>query len=155
MDHEEKKDPLIKIEFQVTCPTTNRFVTFGEHVHPNDIREWFIKAAMGVETLFATGSMTCILMLDNQPILNKIGAIKLVREFTGVGLKEAKDLIECTTPDIIPGFLMICPSLREAESIQKIFVVESGTHLKIVPGAKNTGGTNLKLPMLVPNARMK
>ena len=47
---------------------------------------------------------------------NKIGAIKEVRAFTGLGLKEAKDLVEAAPNELKQGV-----SKKDAEELQKKF----------------------------------
>ena len=47
---------------------------------------------------------------------NKIGAIKEVRAFTGLGLKEAKDLVEAAPKEIKKGV-----AKKDAEELQKKF----------------------------------
>ena len=47
---------------------------------------------------------------------NKIGAIKEVRAFTGLGLKEAKDLVEAAPKELKQGVLK-----KDAEELQKKF----------------------------------
>ena len=47
---------------------------------------------------------------------NKIGAIKEVRAFTGLGLKEAKDLVEAAPKELKQGF-----AKKDAEELQKKF----------------------------------
>ena len=47
---------------------------------------------------------------------NKIGAIKEVRAFTGLGLKEAKDLVEAAPKELKQGV-----AKKDAEDLQKKF----------------------------------
>ena len=47
---------------------------------------------------------------------NKIGAIKEVRAFTGLGLKEAKDLVEAAPKELKQGV-----AKKDAEELQKKF----------------------------------
>jgi large subunit ribosomal protein L7/L12 len=56
---------------------------------------------------------------------NKIGVIKVVREVTSLGLKEAKDLVEAAPKAIKEGV-----SKDEAENIKKKFA-ESGATIEI------------------------
>jgi len=53
---------------------------------------------------------------------NKIGVIKVVRELTSLGLKEAKDLV-----DGVPKDLKVGVTKDEAESIKKKIVEAGGT----------------------------
>ena len=56
---------------------------------------------------------------------NKLGVIKAVREITGLGLKEAKELVEGA-----PKTLKEAVSKADAESIQKA-LVEAGAEVEI------------------------
>ena len=56
---------------------------------------------------------------------NKIGVIKVVREITSLGLKEAKDLVEAAPKPVKEGV-----SKDEAESIKKKFA-EAGATVEI------------------------
>ena len=56
---------------------------------------------------------------------NKIGAIKEVRAITGLGLKEAKDLVEGAPKPVKEG-----ASKQEAEEIKKKFA-EAGAKVKV------------------------
>jgi large subunit ribosomal protein L7/L12 len=53
---------------------------------------------------------------------NKIGVIKVVREITGLGLKEAKDLVDGAPKNIKEGV-----SKDQAEEIKKKLVEAGGT----------------------------
>ncbi len=57
---------------------------------------------------------------------NKIMAIKLVREVTGLGLKEAKDLVESTPRPIKQGL-----TIAEAEDLRRRFI-EIGADAQVV-----------------------
>lgn len=59
--------------------------------------------------------------LDEVPADKKIGVIKIVRELTGLGLKEAKDLV-----DGAPKVLKETSPKAEAEDIQKKIVTAGG-----------------------------
>jgi large subunit ribosomal protein L7/L12 len=52
---------------------------------------------------------------------NKIGAIKEVRAFTGLGLKEAKDLVEAAPKELKQGV-----AKKDAEELQKKFAAIGG-----------------------------
>ena len=52
---------------------------------------------------------------------NKIGAIKEVRAFTGIGLKEAKDLVEAAPKELKQGV-----AKKDAEELQKKFAAIGG-----------------------------
>jgi large subunit ribosomal protein L7/L12 len=56
---------------------------------------------------------------------NKIGVIKVVREITSLGLKEAKDLVEAAPKPVKEGV-----NKEEAETIKKKFV-EAGATIEI------------------------
>lgn len=56
---------------------------------------------------------------------NKIGVIKVIREITGLGLKEAKDMVEAVPATVKEGI-----SKDEAESIKKK-LVEAGATVDI------------------------
>ena len=56
---------------------------------------------------------------------NKIGVIKVVREITSLGLKEAKDLVEAAPKAIKEGV-----SKDEAETIKKKFT-EAGATVEV------------------------
>jgi large subunit ribosomal protein L7/L12 len=56
---------------------------------------------------------------------NKIGVIKVIRELTGLGLKEAKDLVEGVPATVKEGV-----SKDEAESIKKK-LVEAGATVEV------------------------
>jgi large subunit ribosomal protein L7/L12 len=56
---------------------------------------------------------------------NKIGVIKVIRELTGLGLKEAKDLVEGVPATVKEGI-----SKDEAESIKKK-LVEAGATVEV------------------------
>lgn len=56
---------------------------------------------------------------------NKVGVIKVVREITGLGLKEAKDLVEAT-----PAIIKEAVSKKDAEEIKKK-LLEAGAEADI------------------------
>lgn len=61
-------------------------------------------------------------ILASIPADKKIGAIKVVREITGLGLKEAKDLVEAAPKAVKEGV-----SKDEAEKIKKALVDAGAT----------------------------
>lgn len=71
-------------------------------------------AAGGGAAAGAAESTDFQVMLTDAPADKKIGIIKVVREITGLGLKEAKDLVEAT-----PKELKATAPKSEAESIKK------------------------------------
>ena len=70
-------------------------------------------AAAGGEAAEEKTDFTVILASAGE---NKIGAIKEVRAFTGLGLKEAKDLVEAAPKELKQGV-----SKKDAEELQKKF----------------------------------
>jgi large subunit ribosomal protein L7/L12 len=64
-------------------------------------------------------------ILASIPADKKIGAIKVVREITGLGLKEAKDLVEAAPKPVKEGV-----SKDEAEKIKKA-LVEAGATVEV------------------------
>ena len=70
-------------------------------------------AAAGGEATEEKSDFTVVLASAGE---NKIGAIKEVRAFTGLGLKEAKDLVEAAPKELKQGV-----SKKDAEELQKKF----------------------------------
>ena len=70
-------------------------------------------AAAGGEAAEEKTDFTVVLASAGE---NKIGAIKEVRAFTGLGLKEAKDLVEAAPKQLKQGV-----SKKDAEELQKKF----------------------------------
>jgi large subunit ribosomal protein L7/L12 len=68
-------------------------------------------AAAGGEAAEEKTDFTVVLASAGE---NKIGAIKEVRAFTGLGLKEAKDLVEAAPKELKQGV-----SKKDAEELQK------------------------------------
>lgn len=71
-------------------------------------------AAGGAAAPAAAESTDYQVTLTDAPADKKIGIIKVVREVTGLGLKEAKDLVEAT-----PKEIKATAPKAEAESIKK------------------------------------
>lgn len=71
-------------------------------------------AAGGAGAPAAAESADFLVTLTDAPADKKIGIIKVVREITGLGLKEAKDLVEAT-----PKEIKASAPKAEAESIKK------------------------------------
>lgn len=105
------KPTRLRIEFQVTeVPTESvdathddqnmRFVTFGDFVNFHDVVEFFERCGVAVNTMFLGSASPCVIRLTKLQPRNKIQLIKLLREWTAIGLKEAKDLVE--SPDGTP-----------------------------------------------------
>lgn len=87
----------LQVQFSVREPVSERYVTFNGDVERAEVREWFIRASLAVEQLFGCANAPVALHLVDYNG-QKISCIKLVREFTGTGLKEAKDLVEGNGP---------------------------------------------------------
>ena len=85
--------------------------------------KWGVTAAapVAVAAAGAAGGETAEEKTDFTVVLtsagdNKIGAIKEVRAFTGLGLKEAKDLVEAAPKELKQGV-----AKKDAEELQKKF----------------------------------
>jgi len=86
--------------------------------------KWGVKAASGAPMMMAAAPSAAApaaaestdfkVILEETPADKKIGMIKLVREITGLGLKEAKDLVD-GAPKVLKE---TCPK-AEAEDISK------------------------------------
>lgn len=85
--------------------------------------KWGVKAAAAAATVVAAApaateaaaeSTDFQVTLTESPADKKIGVIKVVREITGLGLKEAKDLVEAA-----PKVLKDSAPKAEAEDIKK------------------------------------
>jgi hypothetical protein len=91
----------LRIDFQVREITAEagqepRYVTFGDEVDMGKVREFFDRCGLGVDTMFQ-GYKTAKYIKQLVPAPNKINLIKLVREWTNLGLKDAKDVVELPT----------------------------------------------------------
>ena len=83
--------------------------------------KWGVTAAAPVAAAAAAGGEPAEEKTDFTVVLisagdNKIGAIKEVRAFTGLGLKEAKDLVEAAPKELKQGV-----AKKDAEELQKKF----------------------------------
>lgn len=99
--------------------------------------KWGVKAAAGAPMMMAAApaagdaaapaaeSTEFVVTLEASPADKKIGVIKVVREITGLGLKEAKDLVESA-----PKVLKETAPKDEAESISKK-IAEAGGKVTI------------------------
>ena len=79
--------------------------------------KWGVMAAAapaGAAAAEVVESTEFLVTLTDAPADKKIGIIKVVREITGLGLKEAKDLVEAT-----PKELKATAPKAEAEDIKK------------------------------------
>ena len=91
-------------------------------------KEWGVTAAAPVAMVAAGGAAAgaaaapaeekteFTVILKEYPADKKVGVIKVVRELTGLGLKEAKDLVEA-----VPKVLKEGVNKDEAEAIRKKF----------------------------------
>ena len=86
---------------------------------------WGVKAASGSVMMAAAPvaaaaaveeSTDFQVMLDEAPADKKIGIIKVVRELTGLGLKEAKDLVEAAPKSVKDS----APKAQAAEMKKKL-----------------------------------
>jgi len=82
-------------------------------------------AAAGAAAPAAEAQTEFNVILASAPADKKIGVIKVVREITGLGLKEAKDLVEAA-----PKAVKEAVSKDEAEKIQKS-LVEAGATVEV------------------------
>jgi large subunit ribosomal protein L7/L12 len=87
--------------------------------------KWGVKAAAAVAAapvaaaaapVAASESTEFKVTLDEAPADKKIGVIKVVREVTGLGLKEAKDLVD-KAPQVIKA---TCPKTEAEEIVGKV-----------------------------------
>lgn len=84
-----------------------------------------VAAAAGAAAPAAEAQTEFNVILASVPADKKIGIIKVVREFTGLGLKEAKDLVEAA-----PKAVKEAVSKDDAEKIKKS-LVEAGATVEI------------------------
>jgi hypothetical protein len=88
----------LRIDFQVHELTPEagqepRYVTFGDEVDMGKIRDFFDRCGIACDIMFQGYKVSkCLKQLV--PTSQKINLIKLVREWTGLGLKDAKDVVE-------------------------------------------------------------
>lgn len=129
-------DPKLRIEFSVRDPETDRYVTFASDVSMAGIKEFFTRAALGVEHIFDTVRAPVMLRLVTVPI-NKIAAIKLLRQYVQCDLLTAKNTIEAGNE------LFVCNDGRDAVKVIKAFE-EIGANV-IVSSVRWVDETTLKL----------
>ncbi len=84
-----------------------------------------VAAAAGAAAPAAEAQTEFNVILASVPADKKIGIIKVVREITGLGLKEAKDLVEAA-----PKAVKEAVSKDEAEKIKKS-LVEAGATVEV------------------------
>lgn len=89
----------LHVQFVIGDPSTDCYVQFKDELDKADIGEWFARVSQGIQQVFNTFPYKLGLNIVNNP--NKIASIKLVRELTGCGLKEAKDAVEGMPPHIM------------------------------------------------------
>ena len=97
--------------------------------------KWGVSAAAPVAVAAAGGAAAAApageaqtefnVVLASAPADKKIGIIKVVREITGLGLKEAKDLVEAAPKPVKEGV-----SKDEAEKIKKA-LAEAGAGVEV------------------------
>jgi large subunit ribosomal protein L7/L12 len=101
-------------------------------------KEWGVTAAAPVAMVAAGGAAAggaaaapaeekteFTVILKEYPADKKVGVIKVVRELTGLGLKEAKDLVEA-----VPGTLKEGVNKADSESMKKK-LEEAGAKVEI------------------------
>lgn len=119
----------LHIEFGVREPVSERYVTFSDDVDPVNVKDWFARAALAVEQLFAlAGTPRGIMVPVSSTIVNKIMAIKIVRQVTRMGLREAKDAIEWGIAHPSEPF-MVCDDGRDVNDVVNMFARE-GIHVE-------------------------
>ena len=84
-----------------------------------------VAAAAGAAAPAAEAQTEFNVILASFPADKKIGVIKVVREITGLGLKEAKDAVEAA-----PKVVKEAVSKDEAEKIKKL-LVEAGAVVEV------------------------
>lgn len=94
----ESKNKL-QVQFVIGDPSTECFVQFKDEIDKVDIGDWFARVSQGIQQVFNTFPYKLGLNIVHNP--NKIDSIKLVRELTRCGLKEAKDAVEGHAPHIM------------------------------------------------------
>ena len=110
----------LRIEFSVREPGTERYVTFGDDVSPGDVRDWFGRAALSVEQLFNAQVRPRAIAARPGALNNKINAIKAVRDVSGIGLRDAKDVVEACAADPSRS-LLVCEDERDVPAIVAAF----------------------------------
>ncbi|PJD98224.1 MAG: 50S ribosomal protein L7/L12 [Parachlamydia sp.] len=111
-----KKEELVETLSQLTVLEMAELKTALEE-------KWGVKASAGAAVMMAAPAAAAAaavestdfqVTLEKVPDDKKIGGIKFVREITGLGLKEAKELVEST-----PKVLKETSPKSEAEDIKK------------------------------------
>lgn len=122
MNQDNKFSDTLEIQFSARDPKTECYVTFTQTVEKASLDEWFSRLQVAVSTVFKTGNGPIGIWL-NLPCPNKIAAIKAVRSVTGMGLKEAKDVVEHATAT--QSVMLACYNVEDAKRVQRIFMNES------------------------------
>lgn len=92
----------LRIDFQVReivdadSGLEPRYVTFGDEVDMGKIKDFFDRCGIATDIMFQ-GYKTSKYVKQLVPTSQKINLIKLVREWTKIGLKDAKDVVELPT----------------------------------------------------------
>lgn len=126
----------LRIEFSVRDPETDRYINFVSDVPMGDVKEFFVRASIGIEHIFDTVRAPTMLRLTTVPT-NKIAAIKLLRQYVQCDLLTAKNTIEAGNE------LFVCEDGRDAIKVIKAFE-EIGANV-IVSSVRWIDETTLKL----------
>lgn len=113
----------LRIDFQVREVLADgavgepRYVTFGDDVDMGAIKDFFERCGIACDLMFQGYKSPKLFSLDSSfsGSSQKIMMIKLVRELTGCGLKEAKDIVEAP-----PGTpIVVFKDGRDADAVMK------------------------------------
>ncbi len=96
----QARNTRIQIDFVVrevcddgTVPEEDlKYVRFGDEVAHSMVKDFFDRSGEAMGLMFKSTGSHVIAFTSTGP--NKISVIKVVRELTGYGLKEAKDVVE-------------------------------------------------------------
>jgi len=112
----EKKHPKLVVKFTVQeiDGDLERYITFGDTVTIGEVQDFFVRSGIAVGQLFQSHAQPRGVYLDSFPSNLKIQTIKLIREFTGAGLKDAKDICEGCFPNHTGGFMFLCDNGEDA-----------------------------------------
>lgn len=107
--NDQTRNTRIRIDFVVreVCDDGSvpedelRFIRFGDDVPASYVKDFFDRTGNAMSLMFRPVGAHVVRFVNVGP--NKINTIKVVRELTGLGLKEAKDLVEAPsgTPILI------------------------------------------------------
>jgi large subunit ribosomal protein L7/L12 len=122
--HHQNLDQIVEVLSNLSVLDMSKLKTMLEE-------KWGVKAAAAAPVMMAAAvgaapaaaveSTEFKVTLEEVPADKKIGVIKVVRELTGLGLKEAKDLVD-GAPKVLKE---TCPK-AEAEEIQKKITAGGG-----------------------------